>query len=188
MTPRYEELDPDPALADHVHCVWRFEGDEEGVEQAIPPDGRCELIAHGGRPYDERGADGAWHAQPALLFAGQLSRPLVLRSRGSVAVLGVRFKPAGAWAFVGAPMASCTDRRLDLARLHGDAAAASLRAQLRAGAGAGARIAALNHYVAAQIALRDGRPRHGDRGLRRAHPRQRRPRRGRRAAPARRSR
>jgi len=157
MTPRYEEHDPDPALAAHVHCIWLFEGDEAGVEQAVPPDGRCELIAHGGRPYDERGAGGAWHAQAALLFAGQLTRPLVLRSRGPVAVIGVRFKPAGAWAFVGAAMSSCTDLRVDLATLHGDGAATALRAQLRTAADAGERIAALNRYVAAQIALRDGR-------------------------------
>ena len=64
MTPHYEEHAPDPALAAHVHCLWRFEGDEDGVEQAVPPDGRCELIVHGGRPYEERGRDGTWHAQP----------------------------------------------------------------------------------------------------------------------------
>jgi len=157
MAPRYEEHDPDPALAAHVHCLWRFEGDEDGVEQAVPPDGRCELIAHGGRPYEERGAGGAWQAQPALLFAGQLTRPLVLRSRGKVDVLGVRFKPAGAWAFVGAPMASCTDLRVELAALHGVAAAASLQAKLRSAVDAGERIAALNRYVAVQMALRDAR-------------------------------
>jgi AraC-like DNA-binding protein len=157
MTPRYEELAPDPALAAHVHCIWRFEGDEDGAEQAVPPDGRCELIAHGGRPYDERGAGGAWRAQAPLLFAGQLTRPLVLRSRGKVDVLGVRFKPAGAWAFVGAPLSSCTDLRLGLAALHGDGAATSLRAQLRESADAGGRIGTLSRYVAAQIALRDGR-------------------------------
>jgi AraC-like DNA-binding protein len=157
MTPRYEEHAADPALAAHVHCTWLFEGDEDGAEQAVPPDGRCELIAHGARPYDERDADGAWHAQAPLVFAGQLTRPLVLRSRGPVAVLGVRFRPAGAWAFVGAPLASCTDRRLDLAALHGGAAVATLRAQLRGGADARARIAVLSRYVAARIALRAGR-------------------------------
>ena len=157
MTPRYEEHDPDPVLAAHVHCIWRFEGDEDGAEQAVPPDGRCELIAHGGRPYDERGAGGAWHAQAPLLFAGQLTRPLVLRSRGPVDVIGVRFKPAGAWAFVGAPMSSCTDLRLDLARLHGDAAATTLRDELDRAADARERTDALSRYVATQIALRDGR-------------------------------
>jgi hypothetical protein len=33
-----------------VHCTWRYEGDEDGVEQAVPPDGRCELIDRCGRP------------------------------------------------------------------------------------------------------------------------------------------
>ena len=114
MTPRYEEHAADPALAAHVHCTWLFEGEEDGAEQAVPPDGRCELIVHFGRPYEERGIDGTWHAQPRLLFAGQLTRPLVLRSRGAVAVLGVRFTPAGAWAFVGAParhLHRCAGRR-----------------------------------------------------------------------------
>jgi AraC-like DNA-binding protein len=159
-TPRYEEQPPDPSLAAHVHCTWFFEGDENGAEQAVPPDGRCELIAHGTQAYDERGADGAWRTQAPLVFAGQLTRPLVLRSRGAVAVVGVRFKPAGAWAFVGAPLASCTDLRLDLAALHGAAAVAALQAQLRGAADAPARIAVLSRYVATQIALRDGRRDH----------------------------
>ena len=157
MTPRYEEHAPDATLAAHVHCIWRFQGDEDGVEQAVPPDGRCELIAHGGRPYDERGVDGAWRAQPPLLFAGQLTRPLVLRSRGPVDVLGVRFKPAGAWAFVGAPLSSCTDLRVDIAALHGAVAASSLRAQLRHLVDADERIALLNRHVAARIALHGAR-------------------------------
>jgi AraC-like DNA-binding protein len=157
MTPRYEEHAPDPAIAAHVHCTWLFEGEEDGVEQAVPPDGRCELIAHVGRPYEERDRAGAWHAQPPLLFAGQLTRPLVLRSRGAVSVLGVRFKPAGAWAFVGTPLSACTDRRLDLALLHGAADADALQAALDAAADSRARIAALERYVAERVA------RHGDR-------------------------
>ncbi len=157
MTPRYQELAPDPALAAHVHCLWLFEGDEDGTEQAVPPDGRCELIAHGGRPYEERDRGGAWHAQPPLVFAGQLTRPLLLRSRGAVAVIGVRFTPAGAWAFVGRPLASCTDLRIGLAALHGPAAAATLQAQLGAAADERERIALLSRYVAAQIGLRERR-------------------------------
>ena len=153
---RYEELPAPPTLAAHVHCLWRFEGEEAGVEQAVPPDGRAELIVHIARPYEERGADGAWRAQAPLLFAGQLTRPLLLRSRGEVAVLGVRFRPAGAWAFAGQPLAECTDRRIDLAALHGDADATGLRAVL-AKAPAEARLELVIDYVARQIALRRGR-------------------------------
>ena len=157
MTPHYEEFAPRLALAPHVHCTWLFDGEEDGVEQAVPPDGRCELIAHGSRPYDERGDDGAWHAQPPLLFAGQLTRPLVLRSRGAVAVIGIRFTPAGAWAFVGAPLADCTDRRIDLGALHSAPAAASLRTQLVRVGDEQERIAIVSRYVAARIAISKGR-------------------------------
>ena len=181
MTPRYEEHDPDPALAAHVHCIWRFEGDEDGAEQAVPPDGRCELIAHGGRPYDERGADGAWHAQAPLLFAGQLTRPLVLRSRGPVAVIGVRFKPAGAWAFVGAPMAvvhrpSPRPRRRCTATARPRRCARSCATRRRRRAD---RRAEPLRRGADRLARPP--PRRRDRGLRRAHPGERRPRPARRA-------
>jgi methylphosphotriester-DNA--protein-cysteine methyltransferase len=152
----YEEFAAPPALAAHVHCLWRFEGEEAGVEQAVPPDGRCELIVHAGRPYEERGTGGAWQAQPRLLFAGQLMRPLVLRSRGEVSVLGVRFTPAGAWAFAGCPLSACTDRRVELAALHGPVEAAALRKSLAAAA-PGARRKAVSRYVARQLALRLGR-------------------------------
>jgi AraC-like DNA-binding protein len=157
MTPRYQEFAVDAALAPHVHCVWSFEASEDGDEQAIPPDGRAELIVHRGAAYEERGDDGRWRAQPMLLFAGQLTRPLVLRSRGAVAVLAMRFTPAGAWAFAGRAMAGCNDRRIALAELHGAAAAQSLAARLAAAPDANAARAALADYVARRIALNDGR-------------------------------
>jgi AraC-like DNA-binding protein len=157
MTPRYAEHAAGGALAAHVHCTWSFEADEDGAEQAIPPDGRAELIVHRGRPYEERGDTGAWRAQPRMLVAGQLTRPLVLRSRGPVEVLAVRFTPAGAWAFAGVRMATLTDRRVALADLHGGAAAQALAAQLDDAADAATRLRVLAGYAAEQIALRGGR-------------------------------
>ena len=155
--PRYAEFAPPPALAAHIHCMWLFAGREDGIEQAVPPDGRCELIVHRGTPYEEHTVDGRWQAQPTLLFAGQLTRPLVLRARGEVAVLAVRFTPAGAWAFAGRSMATLTDRRIDLAALHGEAEVAALRTALDRADSEAARFAALAAYVQRQIARRDGR-------------------------------
>jgi len=157
MTPRYQEFAPDPALAAHVQCTWSFAGDEDGIEQAVPPDGRCELIVRRGRPYQERDRAGTWRAQPDLLFAGQLTRPLVLRSRGAVAVIGIRFTPAGAWAFVGRPLATCTDRRIALAALHGAPAAATLRAELARVDDEREWIAIAGRYVGARIGAMQGR-------------------------------
>jgi AraC-like DNA-binding protein len=113
MAHSYEEQVPPPALAAHVQCVWRYSAGHDLTPQRIPPDGRAELILHRGTPYEEW-RDGAWHAQPRLLFAGQLTRPLLLRAPGPVEVLGVRFKPAGAWAFLGETLAAATDRRLPM--------------------------------------------------------------------------
>jgi AraC-like DNA-binding protein len=96
-----------------VQCIWHFQAGHDLTPQRIPPDGRAELIVHRGVPYEEW-RDGAWHAQPRVLFAGQLTRPLLLRAPGRVEVLGVRFKPAGAWAFLGETLAAATDRRIAL--------------------------------------------------------------------------
>jgi AraC-like DNA-binding protein len=157
MSPRYQEFAPDPALAAHVHCTWSFAAREDGAEQAVPPDGRAELIVHRRRPYDERDRDGTWHAQPALLFAGQLTRPLVLRACDEVEVVAVRFTPAGAWAFAGVAMSTLTDRRVALAGLHGVAATDALVASLDAAADTAERLAVLGAYVRRQIDLHDGR-------------------------------
>src|SRR4051794_7760386 len=113
MANSYEEQPPPLSLAAHVQCVWRYSAGHDLTPQRVPPDGRAELILHHGMPYEEW-RDGAWAAQPRILFAGQLTRPLLLRAPGRVEVLAVRFKPAGAWAFLGETLAAATDRRLAL--------------------------------------------------------------------------
>src|SRR3954462_1514150 len=105
---RYAEFGPPPALAAYVECLWIFEGQDPDEPQRIVPDGCCELILHWGEPYLER-VDGAWRAQPAAIFAGQLTRPLHLLARGPAAVVGVRFKSAGAAVYAPWPLRSLTD-------------------------------------------------------------------------------
>jgi AraC-like DNA-binding protein len=113
---RYEEFPPPPDLARHVRCAWVFEAapDPAAPPQRIVPDGRCELVIHGGDAFAESGLDGVERIQPRVLFAGQLSRPLWLRATGRAEVYGVRFHPAGARRFLGMPLAKATDRRLEM--------------------------------------------------------------------------
>ena len=110
---RYEEFAPPAALADYVHCLWVFEGQDAGEPQRIVPDGRCELILHWRSPYLERTADG-WTPQPLALFAGQLTQPLHLLAREPAGVVGVRFRTVGSAAFVQSQVNPFTDRRLAL--------------------------------------------------------------------------
>lgn len=108
---RYAEFPPPPELEPYVHCLWVFEGQDAEEPQRIVTDGRCELILHWRAPYLEQTA-GGWAAQPRALFAGQLTRPLHLLAREPAGVVGVRFRTAGAPAYLQSHTNPFTDRRL----------------------------------------------------------------------------
>jgi AraC-like DNA-binding protein len=136
---RYEEFAPPEALSPYVHCLWVFEGQDPAEPQRIAPDGRCELILHWRAPYLEKVGE-AWTPQPRALFAGQLTRPLHLLAREPAGVVGVRFRTAGAGAFVH-DLAALTDQRLALTDAPDLAAAADEAERLAlAGAYVGARL------------------------------------------------
>jgi AraC-like DNA-binding protein len=113
--PFYRERAPRAALRDFAHCIWTFEAPADETPQPIAPDGRCELILQCGAPYRE--GDGS--VQPRVLFAGQVTQPLTLIATGPVAVVGVRFKPEAARAFIGRTAERTTNKRTALADLHG---------------------------------------------------------------------
>jgi AraC-like DNA-binding protein len=104
---QYKEYASSPALAPLVHCVWTLEGHvcELTDLQPILPDGRPEIIMHLGDAFDRVGRDGAAERQPAVLIAGQLLGPLMLRPTGHIAVVGVRLQPHGAAALLDEPAA-----------------------------------------------------------------------------------
>jgi AraC-like DNA-binding protein len=102
---RYREVSPVAPLAGIVHCIWTLEGALPAVggePEPILPDGRPELVLHFGAPF-ERCDEGVNARQASVLFAGQVTRPLVLRPTGRVAVIGVRFHPHAASALFDHP-------------------------------------------------------------------------------------
>jgi AraC-like DNA-binding protein len=121
---RYLEYPPTPLLARHVKCFWVME-DADAVVKAkvdrIVPDGCPELVIHYGSVFTEVGPAGRPLFQPRSLFAGQLTRPLLLKSTGPVATIGVRFLPGGAVPFLGLTMHEVLDRRLPLEMVWGSA-------------------------------------------------------------------
>lgn len=111
IAPRYAEYAPREELRPYVHCLWTFSAQHDPAPQPIAPDGRCEFILHFGTSYEE--VEGRRRvAQPPALFAGQLTRPLTLVGRDGACVLGVRFRPDGARAFLGHDVDIATDRRI----------------------------------------------------------------------------
>ena len=147
----YREIGPDAAVTSHVVCAWSFTGTDP-EPQSIAPDGCCELIVHWRAPYEEEGAEGSWRVQPPALFAGQLTRPLRLRAREPAGVVAVRFRPAGAASFLGAPLNAATDRRVALDDLHEPAAVAALVEAVRQAGDADARFVVVQDYVAQRLA------------------------------------
>jgi AraC-like DNA-binding protein len=153
VSARYAEHAPPPELAEHVACLWTFEGDDAAEDQRIVPDGRCELIVHYKAPYLERAADGRLRSQPAALFAGQLTRPLHIRAAAQAGLVGVRFRTAGAAAYAGAPLSRLTDQRVDLCELK--PGAAELAAGIAAAPDEASRLAAAAAHVWREVR---GRP------------------------------
>jgi AraC-like DNA-binding protein len=102
----YREYAPAERLASIVHCVWTLEGDARELDdevQPILPDGRPELVLHFGDAFERVDAGGASERQPPVLFAGQLTRQLLLRPTGRISVVGVRFHSYGAASLIPVP-------------------------------------------------------------------------------------
>lgn len=112
----YLEVPPPECLSAYVQCLWVYQSNEPEPVHAIVPDGCPELIIHQAQPFRE---DNSELPQPSALFAGQLTKPLNLVSDQPTQMVGVRFKPYGARAFLGKPVDIATDKRLPLSALHG---------------------------------------------------------------------
>lgn len=103
----YREFAPSARLAPFVERLWTLTGGSSGLggaAQPILPDGRPELVMHFGDPFNRVARSGIGARQPITLFAGQLTEQLTLKPTGAVAVLGVRFHPFGASAFLRVPI------------------------------------------------------------------------------------
>lgn len=112
---RYQEFAPPEALRPWVRVIWTYAAPNPSrTVQRIAPDGCPELVVDVGDPYEELHDDGVFRLQPPRLFAGQMTRPLAIRPVGPVELVAVRFEPDGARDWLGAPLVSATDRRLDV--------------------------------------------------------------------------
>jgi methylphosphotriester-DNA--protein-cysteine methyltransferase len=144
----YREIRPSPRLAPFVSRFWLLRGPAESVApmpQRVLPDGCLESIFHLGRPFRRQTTDGAWRTQPEAFLVGQITGPLLLAPAGEVDVVGIRWRPAGAHAFLRRPLSELTDREVALADL--DAGSPDLLERLRADARAEARARVLEDWL-----------------------------------------
>jgi len=151
----YAEFALGPQLSRYVQTIWVFESkvaDGAGDMQRIVPDGHPELILHYGDLFHEQ-ADAVDQQcaknpiqQSRILFAGQISRPLILEPGAACGVIGVRFRPAAASALLGFGMHEATDTRLDMLDVWGRAGE-NLVDQVHSQRNSADRVAVIRQYL-----------------------------------------
>lgn len=113
---RYCETRPSRSLQPFVECFWTLEGDESvgsSPPERILPDGCIELILNFGDRFLQHAEDQR-KLQPRNFIVGQMTGPILISPSGRVELLGIRFQPGGARAFVDVPADEITDQVVDL--------------------------------------------------------------------------
>ena len=113
---RYWEQSPCLPLAQHVECFWFLANDNDATTridaERVFPDGCLEWIFQLADLFQRSSLSGDWETQPRSFVVGQLTRFLLLQPTGRVEIMGVRFKPGGAYRFLPLPLDCLTDRNV----------------------------------------------------------------------------
>ena len=100
---------PKPPISKFVDCFWLYQGhNPERKTELILPTGRLELVFNLRR--DE------------MLFSGAFGRSFVPAAQEDLCMIGVHFKPGGAFPFLGLPAGDLADIHVDLDLIWGSLA------------------------------------------------------------------
>src|SRR5687768_3299010 len=102
----YAEIQPASALRPWVECFWTRREDADAGAARVLPDGCADLV------FDLTAGEG--------MAVGTMTRPLILPAGAGSELLGVRFHPGRAAAFLRIPLATITDARVPLGDLWRD--------------------------------------------------------------------
>jgi AraC-like DNA-binding protein len=156
---QYRAYRPGPPLADFVEYLWALRDVPAHSTERIVPSGTLELVVNlhedALRIYDPD--DRRWRRYSGAVVSGAYRRFFVIDARDHASIVGVHFRPGGAWAFLGVPPGELADRHIDLAMLWGHSAV-ELRERMCAAANSAERFALLEHALRSRLV--DCRPGH----------------------------
>src|SRR5262249_50599990 len=130
---------------------WYFEGPTAHRRKRVFPTGKVELLVNMGEPYHTLEGGGLEVVRDACL-SGMQAGPLVLAQPARPSVLGVRLRPAGAFALLSAPLRETTGLIVDLDALFGRATR-ELVERCRDAASIGERFRIVADWLLRRIAL-----------------------------------
>ena len=116
---------PGPPISEFVDYFWLFDGGQTPRKERIVPSGTSELVIN--LRDDEirihKGEQSKQHqCLSGAVVSGTYSRIFVIDAMQHESMLGVHFKPGGAFPFLGALASELTDAHADLADLWGRSA------------------------------------------------------------------
>jgi len=122
MTMFYRSYTPAPPLSDFVDRFWLCSDAPPHRRERILPSGTIELVVNLRedeiRIYDPTHPDRCTRMSGAIL-SGAYSRFFVIDPLQHASILGVHFKPGGAFPFLGAPAGELADTHIDIETLWG---------------------------------------------------------------------
>ena len=119
----FEFYKPQPPLAKFVDNFWLYEGnDPQNTTERILPTGTLELVINLRknelRFYDAERSENSSRYSGAVV-SGAHGRGLMPETPEEVCIIGVHFKPGGAFPFLGLPASDLADTHVDLETIWG---------------------------------------------------------------------
>ncbi len=111
----YREYPPDAALEYYIECFWTITGQSADSRPGrVTPDGAVEIVLSFADPLWLGNNGEPLQIQPGRVVIGQLERSAENHTLGRADYLGIRFRPAGVYAFVCFPQHELTGRIVSL--------------------------------------------------------------------------
>jgi AraC-like DNA-binding protein len=149
---QYRMYRPGPSFADFVEYLWALRDTPAHSTERIVPSGTLELVVNVHedtlRIYDPETR--GWRRYSGAAVSGAYRRFFVIDVRDHASIVGVHFRPGGAWAFLGVPPGELADRHVDLGMLWGRSAL-ELREQLCAAPTPAERFALLERALHSRL-------------------------------------
>jgi AraC-like DNA-binding protein len=121
----FEFYKPKPPLSDFIDTFWLYEGRAADQTERILPTGTLELAINLRqnelRFYDPERTDNRFRLSGAVV-SGAHGRGFSPESEDEIVIIGVHFKPGGAFPFLGLPAGELADTHVDLETLWGRSA------------------------------------------------------------------
>lgn len=132
----YQEYQPHESLRDKIDGYWILEitGNDVNPEyvERVTPLGYPELIFHFRDSYSIE-QNGAYIELAKCLFTGQLTSSINFKATGQTGILGVKFKPQGAYSFIPKPLSDFTNSSSDLKGIFNAERVVKLEGELKNG-------------------------------------------------------